>query len=588
MFKRFSAYFLLFTLSLVPRFISLGTIPTSLSHDEVDMIIQAHSVRLTGRDLSGSWSPLSLLPNDALMAELSPVINLPAFSLLPNSLFAAHATTALLGSLYPLLIVILIISWGMSHRLAWVTGFLIALSPWHILFSRTSLEQPTSLFFYTLSWIFLSKIFSKNNSLKVFLLSTLSFIAFHSLGFYTYHGYKFSLPLLTLLLAIYNYLNSTNPKKTKILAILLIFIASLYFRIYLNQSSYVGRQSEIIFLDKSRFAATVDQDRSLSLLPDHLNQIFVNKPLAMLKLATVKYLDTISPTQMFLTGEKNGVFSTGRTGYLYTFLIPFVLIGLVGMLMSGKRIEILLLALLATSPLATILHKNGSFAFRSAIFIVLLTIASGVGIEYLNQRYPKFKITIVALALTIISFINFSYVYFGYYPVESSRSYFFADRTLGTYLSHRSDEKILVIDPQPRYIMSYLVLANKDIDLSTLTPLIGKYSVGEENNVYEFGNLTIRRDCPATLKGDYDTVIADFTLVEGLGKCAPINALDSVKIPIRKIVDPKDSGVVKNIYGDRICDGLPLSRYLSLSGTSAFALDKMSKVQFCSSWIIEN
>ena len=587
MFKRILPYFLLFTISLVPRFISLGTVPTSLSHDEVDLIIQAHSVRLTGKDLSGSWSPLSLLPNDALMAELAPIINLPALSLLPNSLFSAHATTALLGSLYPILITVLLISWGMSNRVAWLSGCLLALSPWHLLFSRTTLEQPTSLFFYTLSWLLMSAIFKAKNK-KIFLLSTFTFLIFYSIGFYTYHGYKFALPLLTVLVAVFNYFKSAHLKRNSLLTIIVVVIASLYLRTYLHQDIYNSRQSEIIFLEQSRFTKSVDQDRSLSLLPYRLNELFVNKPLAMLRLASEKYFSLLSPEQLFLQGEKNGVFSTGRTGYLYAFLLPFLLTGLVSMLMSGKRVELLLLSLLVISPLATVLHKNGSFAFRSGIFIVLLTIASGVGLDYLNKRYPKLRITVVALALTLISFINFSYVYFGYYPVESSRAYFFADRTLATYLSHRSDEKILVIDPQPRYIMSYLVLANKNIDLETISPLFGKYNVGEENNVYELGNLTIRRDCPASLTGDYDTVIADFTLVEGLGSCLPINNVSSEKIPIRKIVDPKDSGVVKHIYGDRICSGLPLPRYLNLSGTNAFALDKMSKVQFCSSWIIEN
>ncbi|TXH06996.1 MAG: phospholipid carrier-dependent glycosyltransferase, partial [Candidatus Moraniibacteriota bacterium] len=252
MFKRLFPYILLLAISLVPRFVSLSTVPTSLSHDEVDLIIQAHSVRLTGKDLSGSWSPLSLLPNAAIMAELGPVINLPALSLLPNSLFSAHVTTAILGSCYPLLIVLLLFSWGVSKQVACLSGFMLALSPWHLLFSRTTLEQPTSLFFYTLSWIFLSKIFSKNKNLKVFLLSTFSFIIFYLIGFYTYHGYKFALPLLTVFVAIFNYFKSTNPKKTKILAVVLILIASLYLRTYLNQSSYVGRQSEIIFLDQSR------------------------------------------------------------------------------------------------------------------------------------------------------------------------------------------------------------------------------------------------------------------------------------------------------------------------------------------------
>ena len=163
------SYFLLFIFALIPRMYALGTIPSALSHDEVDVIIQAHSIRLTGRDLSGKWSPFTLLPNDGLMAELSPIINLPALTLLPNTLFTAHFTTALLGSLYPILIVILLTSWGLNKKASWISGILLALSPWHLLFSRTSLEQPASLFFYTLSWILLATIFStKNKPSKMF------------------------------------------------------------------------------------------------------------------------------------------------------------------------------------------------------------------------------------------------------------------------------------------------------------------------------------------------------------------------------------------------------------------------------------
>lgn len=588
MLKRLLPYLLLFALATLPRFFSLNVIPTSLSHDEVDLIIQAHSVRLTGTDLSGSWNPWSLLPNDAVMAELAPVINLPALSILPNTLFAAHATTALLGSLYPLLIVILLISWGMSHRVAWLTGFLLALSPWHILFSRTTLEQPTSLFFYTLSWIFLSKLFDRSKSNWHFLISVFGFLITYPIGFYTYHGFKFVLPIMTAVLALYSFMRSSSKYKIPLLILAGLTISGLYLRIYINSTSYSSRQSEIIFMDQARFTKAVDSDRRTSLLPDRLNQFFSNKPIEMLKLATEKYLSTISPEQLFMKGEKNGVFSTGRTGYLYLFLLPFVLIGIASMIMSGKRAELFALVLLFISPLATVIHQNGSFAFRSAIFIVLITMVAAIGIEALNTRYPKLRLSLVAVALTAISFVYFSFVYLGYYPVESSRPYFFGDRVLSTHLSHRSDERILVIDPQPRYVMSYLVLTNKDVNLDNLKPMINKFSVGEENNEYQLGNLTIRRDCPTTLQPDYDTVIADFTLVEGLDKCAPLMNLSESKMPVHKIVDPKDSGVIKYIYGDRICEGSALSRYLTLTGTSSFALDEMSRVQFCSSWIIEN
>ncbi len=582
------SYFLLFILALLPRMYALGTIPTALSHDEVDVIIQAHSIRLTGRDLSGSWSPLTLVPNDGLMAELSGAINLPALAVLPNTLFAAHFTTALLGSLYPILIVTLLISWGLNKKASWLSGVLLALSPWHLLFSRTSLEQPASLFFYTLSWIFLTKIYANKNNLKALLISLISFATFYTLGFYTYHGYKFSLPLLTIIIAFYNYFRTLHHHKLVIITIVLTVIGSLYLRTFLNIGSYLGRQSEIVFLDQSVFSKKVDLDRRLSIMPKRLNEFLVNKPLAMLHLAIDKYMSLLSPQQMFMNGENNGVFSTGRTGYLYVFLLPFVLIGVVCMVISGKKTETFISLLVFISPIATIIHKNGSFAFRSGIFVVLLTIAGAYGIAYLNSRYPRYRISTLAIVLTFISFIHFSYIYLGYYPVESSRAYFFADSTLATYLSHRGEEKILVIDPQPRYIMSYLVLTNKSVTLDTIRPLIGKYSTNEEQNIYEIDNLTIRRDCPSDNINAYDTVIADFTLIDGLGGCIPLHKLKSSKILIRNIVDPLDGGVIKQIYGDRICENTAVARYVNLSRINTFAINKMSKVQFCSSWIIEN
>ncbi|RIK51033.1 hypothetical protein DCC61_03935 [Candidatus Microgenomates bacterium] len=207
----------------------------------------------------------------------------------------------------------------------------------------------------------------------------------------------------------------------------------------------------------------------------------------------------------------------------------------------------------------------------------------------LAVRYSRLKVTLIAAALTLLSAAHFGYVYFGLYPVESSRAYFFGDRTLGTYLSHRSSERILVIDPQPRYIMSYLVLTNPDITREVIAPLIGRYDVGEENNIYTLGSLTIRRDCPATLTESYDTVIVDFTLVEGLDQCPPLLALQvNNQLSVRKIVDPLDSGVIKYLYNDKICDDLTLSPYLSLDKVKDFGLEKMSRVQFCSRWIIAN
>jgi hypothetical protein len=49
-------------LSLFLRLLWLDRIPTGISDDELGFIINAKAVFLTGKDISGVWSPFSLTP----------------------------------------------------------------------------------------------------------------------------------------------------------------------------------------------------------------------------------------------------------------------------------------------------------------------------------------------------------------------------------------------------------------------------------------------------------------------------------------------------------------------------------------------
>jgi hypothetical protein len=579
-------FFFLILLSALFRFSYLGTIPVSLSHDEVDMVIQAHSARLTASDLSGSWHPSSVLPNDAVMAELAPLVNAPLLSLLPNSLFAAHATTALLGSVYPILIVILLMQWGWGSRVSWLSGVLLATSPWHILFSRTTLEQPTSLFFYTLSWICLNQLFAlKKATLAKIVLTTLSFTLTYALGFYTYHGFKFALPILTGVLTLYHFYRSRL-----LLPLFLVgmVIGGLYVRLYMNLDSYKSRGSEIIFLDAGYFAKQVDLDRRLSLLPSGVTELMTNKVTNMASLVVDKYVAALSPSLLFTQGEPNGVFGTGRTGYLYLVLAPFLIFGLVELVATRPSRNMLLLSLLALAPLATVLHVNNAIAFRSAIYFVLLTVTTAVGLVQVQTMFPRIKLIAVTLLLVAVSLAHFSYVYLAFYPVESARAYFMADRTLATYLSHRSNEKMLVIDPQPRYIMSYLALTQERITKETIQPLLGNYSPSEEQNSYQLGNVTIRRDCPTEFD-TYETIIVDSSLEAGIvGRCESLDTLIQTTKGVRKqITDPFDGGDKKIIFNDKLCINAPVSTYINPKNHAVFALDDLSQSEFCKAWITE-
>lgn len=579
--------FILLIASLFFRLIYLGVVPVSLAHDEIDNIIQSYSLKLTGQDINKSWYPTSFLPNDGVMAELAPVINLPALSILPNSIFSAHLTTAILSSIFPVVLVLLLLSLGAPPSVSWISGWLIAISPWHIIFSRTSLEQPTSLFFYTLSWLFLVKIFELTKKKYSVLINSLLFSLSYSLGFFTYHGYKFALPILTIIIMGYLFYENRKSTALKYLFIPLFVVLGLLFRTYHYQDHYSSRSSEIILTQVDKFAKGVDSDRRISLSPSKVDSIFSNKYIALFDTLKSKYLMTISPELLYTAGEKNGVFSVGRIGYIYLISLPFVIIGIAYLLYHRKPFHILLFCLLLISPIASVIHINNTLAFRSGIFFVLLNVIIGYGLFAAYEQTKSKSLMYLIVILFLLGLSRFVYIYFAIHPTESATAYFISDRVLGQYLNHNQDKKILVIDSQPRYILSNLILSKSVVTKADLGNFGGSYSPSDFDS-YNIGDIDIVRSCPKDLGKLYDTVIITRVLVEGNLDCPAVTSIHaSSKLRDRAIVSPYDSGMEKLIVGDSVCADQELGSYINPKHLSDFAISSLDRVQFCKKWIVE-
>lgn len=569
----------IFVLSLFLRFLYLGSVPVGLSHDETDNIIQAHAVIQTGSDIAGTWKAWSLLPNSGVMAELGPLINVPALLILPQSIFASRATTALLSALFPLLIFYWLTLLKVKPSVATTAALLLAVSPWHLIFSRTALEQPTSLFFYLLSWIFLAKAF-RGPKINFF-----TFALAFSIGFFTYHGFKFALPGMTILYALY--LNWQSRPRIKLpLLIALSVVGLLLIRTVLYSSYYASRSSEIVLLQSDRFTAEVNEERRQSVAPDRLKSIFVNKPLVMLAVIRDKYVGAISPDMLFLHGEGNGVFSVWLAGYFYLFTLPFLLFGLFYLISKHKPVHLLILALLFVSPIASVIHINNTFAFRSAIYFVLLNIVLAYGVvwtfEIIKKYAPKLSLpsTILFSLLLLSGLASFCYIFYFVTPVTNANDYFFGDRLIANYLRLNKDHKILVIDNQPRYIYSAFVLSHPDVTEALMSGFAKEYSPSDDN-AYQVGNLTIARTCPTSANVSYDTVIVPYIRTSELASCPAVKNL-----PTHSLVSPKDNGELSRIYGDTLCTTPELGVYIHPTTLADYRLESMGRAEFCQKWVV--
>lgn len=577
---------IIFLISLFFRFLYLGIIPVSLAHDEIDNIIQAQSVRHTGSDISGAWHPLSFLPTPTLMGELAPLINVPMLSILPQSIFASRATSALLSSLYPLLLILFLLNIGVSKKVATVTALLLSISPWHIIFSRTALEQPTSLFFYTLSWIFLAKLFqSKKLALPGFMLA-------YSIGFFTYHGFKFSLPLLTGVIALYfAWFNTFKDKWFKFILII-SFIGALFVHVLLNQSVYASRSVELIFSDPAKYAQDINYERRISLAPDILKPVFSNKYLSLAETVRDKYLYAISPDLLFKYGENNGMFALWTMGYFYLFSLPLILIGFMSILRTRSKQQLLILALFVLSPTASIIHTNDSYAFRSAIYFVLLNVILAYGCleayGYISHSLSKYKNYLFGIFILIAlgSIIHFSYLYFFVSPVNNSNAYFFSERLMSEYLTRSKHDKILLIDSQPRYAYSSYLLSQPQITREDIASFAHQYSF-DENDKYSRNNLTVMRDCPDNLEGYATAIIHNLGLKDPTRCQALRDRISLSSTNTSSLVTLTNNGVERIIIGDKLCAALPLSTFVHPTSLSDFALAKLSNEKFCTTWVVK-
>jgi hypothetical protein len=583
---------LILAVSVFFRFLYLGVIPVSLSHDETDSIIQAHAVIQTGRDIVGSWSPFSLLPNSGVMAELAPLIHVPALLILPNSLFSAHFTNALLGSFLPLLVWYWLSLLKTKRRVALFAAVLLAVSPWHIIFSRTALEASTSLFLYFGSWIFLTKLSVEKYRPKTSLISLLLFILLYGLGYFTYHGYKFSLPLLTGIIILWQYKGLVNKNIKRLLLFSAFFIFVLIARTVIYSDQYVSRNSELIFFNTVKYQDSINLDRRQSLAPRALRYLYSNKPVKLLEQLRDKYLDVANLDMLYIHGEANGAFSLWKVGYLYLLTLPFLLLGLAEMLTSGNKTQLLILTLLLISPVASVIHVNNSLVFRSGIYFILLNIVTAYGLvsayEYVSTFKPKLKWSLYAVfvVISLVQVVHFSYVYFYVFPVANANSYFFSDRIIGNYLRLSTDSKTLIIATQPRYLKSASVLVNRDMTKDHITGFNSSYSPIEAD-IYQSSQLTIMRDCP---KGDeelYDTVILEVNSLDSLKECAPVKRLlADPQLSTASIVSVVDSGDQYKILGDRLCNDYNLSQYVHPDSLSDFKLEQMDATKFCQTWIV--
>jgi len=494
-------------LSVGLRLYRLGEIPVGHTNDEANYIYSAYSIWHTQRDLSGNYLPLSF----NVFNSYSPVpiyLIVPFVGVFGLSPLVARLPFTFIGVAFIFLMFFFAKKLFNSSFIALATALILAFSPWHIQLSRMAYGASLALFFYILGiYLFLINK-DKGNiawSLPAFLL-----------GFYSYHGTKlffiFFIPFLIL-----NFREEIIKRKKELLFFIFgVFLIIISF-LYVSQTQDVTRQKVFIWNNFDEIARRVDNERALSSAPLQLRVVFSNKPLALFWLTRENYLRAFSLQYLFLSGEagynseiygissKYGTFSRGM---MYLIELPLLLLGLIFLLNSQKKIRNFILISLLIAPLPSALTIDQSYGVRSVMMLPFLSMIVGCGLYDLSRRLMSLKKRKLLFFYSFVTFFSLFYLFliaeylyqfYFRYPIYSSESWLRSRREVVEFIGKEKNNYQQVYITNPGDLLIQYAIFNR-VD-PKLTQTAYQSETPQVENVYFIG------DCLKTNEQPFDPKI---------------------------------------------------------------------------------
>lgn len=186
---------IIFAVGIFLRFYKLSSVPDGLYQDETAIGYNAYSILTTGKDEYGVVHPLYFKSFGDRKLPIYIYLTAVSESIFGVTPFAVRFTSALLGSFTLIVLYFLVFEITKKRELAILSSFLLAITPWHIQFSRAGFEVNIALFFALTGTLFL--IYARKLSslqLGFILLS----VIFFGLSLYSYNVTRILSPLLAL------------------------------------------------------------------------------------------------------------------------------------------------------------------------------------------------------------------------------------------------------------------------------------------------------------------------------------------------------------------------------------------------------
>lgn len=403
------------------RLNQLTLIPPSLSHDETAIAYNAYSILKTGKDEYGIAYPLLFRSFDDYKLPGMVYATVPSVALFGLSELGARLPSAVLG------ILSIVVMYGIAIELlgnkrwlklakthidgALFPTLMLALSPWHINFSRQLFESNGAVFWCMVGIYFMLR--SKRGYSYIF-WSGIGFVV----ALYFYYSVRLVIPFIVLYYAIsQRHEIYKHWRFTVFSAIICIGIFIPMGKEMLSKGG-MERISIVSVVNDPNYIRKRDQFvQKLGTSPSFFTKIIYNRRIALLQTIVENYTKNISYRNLFQTG-------TGTYGTLYPIEIILVPIGLVALFLLPKFTRFIILIWLGTSFLPGAFSVNQPNTLRTLIAAPVFSILSGLGLWYGLKRSGEWKLgTILYIGILGISIcISFPKFYNAYFYENPSKN----------------------------------------------------------------------------------------------------------------------------------------------------------------------
>ncbi len=388
--KKIIFYSLILILATSLRFWHLSTQPPGLTWDEAAIGYNAYSILKTGKDEFGISFPLIFKSFGDYKPGLYVYLTVPSVAVFGLTEFSVRLPSALFGVIAVLTTGLLLELLTENQTLGLLASLALAISPWHVHFSRGGWESNIFVTFIILGtyFFYLSAKKGKVNFLPSLLLFTLSLLLYQSAKLYA--------PIILLLLIALNWKDFKSKVNPYIILVFLVIWGAFYFNTFTSSSSNrLARLSILGYKPKPSEQLIKIDSNSTSLA------IFHSQADLTARLVASRYLYHLSPEFLFYSppepSPRENIF---HMGMLYMFDFVWLVSGLIYLVkLKDTKTKILLISFLILGPLPASLTLSEFSPVRSLLLTFPLAVLISFGIYHLYKFNRLLFIILLAIYL---------------------------------------------------------------------------------------------------------------------------------------------------------------------------------------------